>query len=65
MRLLWVAALVLGTALLFGCIGIAFGYWIIPESKGDSAECLVIRHRLLADEGFPADVLDYYNENCR
>lgn len=64
MRRRWVAALILATAIVFSAGGTALGYWVIPDSKGPTAECISARHFLNTDD-YDQTVADYYNAHCR
>jgi hypothetical protein len=66
MRRRYVLALVLATALIFALAGTAFGHYVVPRSKSDSAQCLATRHAI--DTGQPDPVPEayaYYDANCR
>ena len=63
-----------GSAIVFFLSGLVIGYWVIPDSKSASAECIVLRkdpndltHRDgTGSEGSSADqVVDLYNQYCR
>ena len=71
MRRRWIVALVLSVALVFLVAGTALGYWVLPESKGESGACILYRAALEQGLGAEpsADILDLtislYDENCR
>jgi hypothetical protein len=66
MRRRYVLVLVLTTALIFALGGAAFGHYVVPRSKSDTAQCLATRHAI--DTGQPDPVPEsytYYNAYCR
>jgi hypothetical protein len=79
MRHRHVLALVLATALIFALAGTAFGHYIVPRSKSDSAQCILLRQDLsrlpfhystMGDGAGPdranaQEVVDQYNAQCR
>lgn len=70
MRRRWIAALVFATALVFALAGTAVGYWVLPEGKGESGDCIIARaileRGLLSDPGLDINAwIDIYDDNCR
>jgi hypothetical protein len=66
-------AVVAVAALVFFLAGMAFGHYVLPRSKGDTAECIILRQDLTrltyagpggGDERAQT-VVDLYNEHCR
>ena len=73
-----ILAIVLVTAIVALLAGTAIGYYRVPDSKGPSAECVVVANDLanltnLNPEGSSVGesppqiqrILDYYDEHCR
>ena len=73
MRRRWIVALVLATALVFSLAGTAVGYWVLPEGKGESASCIILRNQIQgitwAGEGRgdaeATEVVNKYDAECR
>ena len=72
MRRRWVLALLLATAILFSLAGTTLGYYVIPDSKGKSADCIILSHDLEGLTYSPGsnnqranDVVAKYNAECR
>jgi hypothetical protein len=71
MRRRWVLAIVLATAITFALVGTAIGYWVVPDPKGESAQCVVLSNDLkkltyLSTGGTSGkSVVDAYNSQCR
>ena len=77
MRRRWVLAIVTVTALVFLLAGTAVGYYVVPRSKSDSAECIILARDLSkatfwnpGGGGFSGEdaqkiVIALYNEHCR
>ena len=70
MRCRSVLAIVSAVALTFLILGGALGYWVIPDSKGPSATCIILRGEL--EDGRWLQLIDddptrndYYDDNCR
>ena len=67
--------MIVGVAVIFALAGTAFGYFVIPEGKGDSAQCIVLRKDLAdltyltnnraSPDSASARVVDLSNEFCR
>ena len=71
MRRRWVVALVLVTAIAFSLAGTAVGYWVLPEGKGESGLCIVLRNQIgeftYVGEGGGRDaqsIVDKYDAAC-
>ena len=71
MRRRLVIALIAATALTFLIGGTALGYWVIPNPKGESGDCIIARAILergtLDDSSL--DIIrawiEIYDEDCR
>lgn len=72
MRRRHVLAIALATAILFALAGTAFGHYVVPSSKGDTANCVALKSALergpasAANEGLNFDAMrDFYDRECR
>jgi hypothetical protein len=56
---------------VFSLAGVAAGYWVVPEGKGESGDCIVLRAMLergisgRVDGETLNNVRDSYDDTCR